>query len=335
MKRKQMAFKDIPGNERIKKTLRIALERSRVPNSLLFCGPEGVGKKTTSLVLAKALNCERKKDDSCDECANCLAIDNHRFPDVMEITAEREVIKISQMRFLKQIAYLRPMTKGKRVFVVEEADKMNDEAANSLLKILEEPPLFTHIILLTSNPYLILPTIRSRCRILNFLPVSNPEIERLLLERGFPEDRAKIVSLVARGNLDKALSLEWEEVQKRKRDTWGLFLALLQGRGASGVLRKLSTAQRSAVREELEQLLELLSSFGRDVVLLKEGGKTRYLLNPDFENELREAEKLLGLERTLEGLAQIDFATAGLSRNLNTGLLVNTLFSRFGEQRNV
>jgi DNA polymerase III delta' subunit len=330
-----MAFKDVLGNEQVKKTLRIALEKSRVPNSLLLCGQEGVGKRSLALVLAKALNCERERDDSCDKCETCRAIDNNRFPDVIEISAAKDVIQIAQMRFMKQIAYLKPMAKGKRVFIIDDAEKMNDESANSILKILEEPPLFTHIILTTSNPYLILPTIKSRCRTLTFLPVSNLEIEKLLLERDLPEDRAKIISLVARGNLDKALSLDWEDLREKKKAAWEIFMALLKARGTSSAMRRLGFGQRAVIREELDQLLELLSSFCRDFILIKEGGEGRFLINPDYEPALREIEKTFGLGRLLNGLAQIDFAISGLSRHLNAGLLVSSLFSNFGEARNV
>jgi DNA polymerase-3 subunit delta' len=330
-----MAFKDILGNEQIKKTLRIALEKSRVPNSLLFCGPEGVGKRSLALVLAKALNCEHKRDDSCDECETCRAIDRNRFPDVIEISAAKDVIQIGQMRFMKQMAYFRPMAKGKRVFIIDDADKMNDESANSILKILEEPPLFTHIILTTDNPHRILPTIKSRCRTLTFLPVSNQEIEKLLVERDLPEDRAKIISLVSRGNLERALSLDWEDVREKKKAAWEIFLALLSAQGTSSSVRRLGFVQRAIVREELEQLFELLSSFCRDFILIKEGGERRFLMNPDYEPALREIQKTLGLERLFNGSAQIDFAISGLSRNLNAGLLVSTFFSNFGEARNV
>jgi DNA polymerase III delta' subunit len=159
-----MAFKDVVGNERIKRILKLALERGRVPNSLLFCGPEGVGKKAMALTLAKTLNCLNLTTDSCDECPSCEAIDKGVHPDVMVIAAEKQEIKIEQTRFLKQMAYLRPMTGKKRVFIVVDASEMSDPAANSLLKVLEEPPPYAHLILVTASPFLLFPTILSRDR---------------------------------------------------------------------------------------------------------------------------------------------------------------------------
>jgi DNA polymerase III delta' subunit len=142
------------------------------------------GKRDTALVLAKALNCQKKKDDACEACASCKAVNAGNFPDVMEIQPEGNVLKIEQMRLLRDIVHLKPMTGKRRVFIVAEAEKMTEEAANSLLKILEEPPLFSYIILMTDNPFLLLPTIKSRCQILNFLPISREDIEKILVHKG-------------------------------------------------------------------------------------------------------------------------------------------------------
>jgi len=323
-----MAFSDILGNGRVKKILTMALEKKRLPNSLLFSGPQGVGKKEMALVLAKALNCEQKRDDACEVCPTCRAINNKSLPDVMEIYPEGNVIKIDQMRFLKQMAYLKPMTQNKRVFIVDDIEKMTEEASNSLLKILEEPPLFSHIILITSNPYLVLPTIKSRCQILQFSPVSKVEIERILAARGYPEEKARIIALLVRGNLEQALNLEWEEIEKKRKEAWEFFLSFLRKEESSLFLRNYAFSRRNIVRDDLEQILEILSSFSRDFVLIKEKGEARFLLNPDYEREIQETEKLASLERTLEFLEQIDFALSALTKNLNMNLLVSSYYSQ-------
>lgn len=321
-----MAFKDILGNERQKKILRKALQKDRIPNSMLFCGLEGVGKKSLALVLAKAMNCEKRKDDACEVCASCKAISRANFPDVMVITPDGNMIKIDQMRILKKIAYLRPMMGKKRVFIVANAEKMNEEAANSLLKILEEPPLFSHIILVTSNPDMIKPTIKSRCQVLSFQPISREDIEKILLERGFEKERAKIVSLLVGGNLTKALNLEWEEIQAKRERAWELFLSLLRQENIATFLRNYSSS-RGLMREELEQSLEILSSFCRDLVLIKEKSDIRLLMNPDYAEEFKKTENFLSLDRSLDFIEKIDYALYALQRNLNMNLLITSLFS--------
>jgi DNA polymerase III delta' subunit len=326
-----MAFKDILGNSRVKKILRKALQKNKVPNSLLFCGPEGIGKKDMALVLAKAMNCERKKDDACEVCSSCKAINAGNFPDVIEISPEKEVIKIEQMRTLRKIAYLKPMMGKKRVFVVVDADKMTEEAANSLLKILEEPPLFSYIILVAQNPFMIMSTIQSRCQVLSFTPVSREDIGNILVEKGFEEKKAKIISLLVHGNLKQALSLEWEEVQDKRMKAWQLFVSLLRKGKVALFLRNYATSQRALIRDEWEQVLEMLSSFCRDSILIKERGDRRLLMNPDYEEEIRKEETQLSLEALMDCLTKIDYAIYGLGKNLNVNLLVSSFFSYFKE----
>jgi DNA polymerase-3 subunit delta' len=327
-----MAFKDVVGNERIKRILKLALERGRVPNSLLFCGPEGVGKKAMALTLAKTLNCLNLVTDSCDECPSCEAIDKGVHPDVMVIAAEKQEIKIEQTRFLKQMAYLRPMTGKKRVFIVVDASEMSDPAANSLLKVLEEPPPFSHLILVTASPFLLFPTILSRCQTLAFSAIGREEIEKILVERDFSKEQARILALLVDGNLDWAMDLEWEEIQSLKEESWALFEALASGDRSALFLERFG-ALAKAVQEEFGRTLEVFSSFVRDILLLRLGGDPQFLLNPDFEPRLREASAAWPVRRVLGVLEELDFVLTELPKNLNKGLLATTFFSNFGELR--
>jgi len=328
-----MAFKDIAGNSRVKRILRRALQRHRLPNSLLFSGPAGVGKTATAVTVAKALNCKAGKDDACEECESCKAIEAGRFPDVLGIAPEKEVIKIEQMRFIKQMAYLKPFSGTKRVFIVEQAEKMNEESANSLLKVLEEPPSFTHVILVTSNPFLILPTIRSRCQVLGFSNIGREEIERILAEQGYPEEQAKALSIIVGGNLEKAMGLDWNEVREKRQSAWGLFLSLLEEKGSLDFLSDFVFQQRAAAKDDFERTMEMFASFCRDIILIKEHGESRFLLNPDLEEALREAEGRWSLERTQNCLVRTESVLSGLSgnRNLNMNLQAAVYYSNFGE----
>ncbi len=321
-----MAFKDISGNARVKKILVKALQKNKVPNSLLFCGPEGVGKRETAVVLAKALNCRQKEDDACEACSSCRAVNGGKFPDVIEIRPERNVIKIEQMRELRSIAYLKPMVSRKRVFIVVDAEKMTEEAANSLLKILEEPPLFSHIILVAHNPFLILPTIKSRCQVLNFQPISKEDVERVLVGNGYEREKAKILSLLVRGNLRQALSFEWEEVQAKRKAAFELFLSLFNQENVASFLRTYTSSQRALLKEEWEQVLEILSSFCRDSILIGENGQSQFLMNPDYEAEMRQVAGLVSREFIMDCLRKIDYIISGMGKNLNMNLLVSSLF---------
>lgn len=325
-----MSFDKVIGNARVKKILRLALERNRVPGSLLFSGPQGVGKRSLARFLAQAINCEREKTDACGVCSTCLAISGRRFPDVCEIEPEGQGIKIEQMRALKRTAYLHPMLARKRIFIIDEAEKMTEEAANSLLKILEEPPAFSHIILLTSNLHLILPTILSRCQILHFVPVGKEEIRKVLTERGYPEDQARLLSLIAGGNLERALGTEWEKVQVERQEAWDIFLSFVGKQGLSSFFETYAFAPRSLVREELERTLEILASFGRDLMLLQVKGEPALMLNPDFAPKIGALQKEWSLEKSWRFLERVDQGLSGLEKNLNLSLLVSTFYALAG-----
>jgi DNA polymerase-3 subunit delta' len=327
-----LGFDEVLGNSRVKNILRLALQRGRVPNSLLFCGPEGVGKRTLALVLAKAINCQRRQDDPCDECATCRAISAGRFPDVQVIKPDGQVIKVEYVREMRQLAYLRPMVGKKRVFIITEAEKLTDESANTLLKILEEPPFFSQFILITPNPHLILPTIKSRCQILQFGPVGKEEIVKALLEKGRVEDQARIISLYVRGNFGEALELDWDEIQGRRQEVWSYFLSFLTNEQSSSFLRSYGFAPRKIIRDDLEMTLEIMASFCRDLILIKEKGDLALLLNPDYENKIRAVEKQWSREQCWQCLQRIDAATFGLSRNLNLSLIVSSFYTLLGEK---
>ena len=326
-----MGFDDILGNGRVKKILRLALVKNRLPGSLLFHGPEGVGKRRLALALAKAVNCERKKDDACDECPVCLAIAGGRFPDVQEIKPSGQVIKVEHVREMRQVATMRPMTGRKRVFIISEADQMNEESSNTVLKILEEPPPFSLFILVTDKVHLLLSTIRSRCQALQFGPVGKEAIAGALREKGFGEDEARIVSLFVGGNLEEALKLDWDNIQEARREAWGLLVSLAKPEEPSRFLRSYGFAQRNVIRKDLEKTLGIMASFCRDMALIKEGGDASLLFNPDFEAEYRALEGFWSPERGQHFLRLIDGAIAGLAKNLNMSLIASAFYSFLGE----
>ncbi|MBU4329658.1 MAG: DNA polymerase III subunit delta' [Acidobacteria bacterium] len=346
-----MAFSDTCGNALAKNILRKGLQKGRIPNSLLFTGPEGVGKMETALVLAKALNCLKKSDDSCDECANCRAIDRGAFPDVLNLISEKEMaekypetfeggkngkkpkenISIDQLREMKQTAHLRPMLGRKRVFLIGQAEQIDLTSSNTLLKILEEPPLFTHIILLSDNPYSIVPTIRSRCQILSFSTISREDVEDQLKRNGCGEQKARLISILARGNLKQAFHMSGEDVPDERKLSWIFLLALLTGEG-SGELLKDFTSSRKEFREELVRMLEIMLTFIRDVMLLQGGGESSRLLNPDYALLLSGLAGRMSRDRILEFIGSLERSLSAVRKKANLNCLVSELFAEWMEK---
>ena len=330
-----MGFDDIVGNASAKATLRRALGGRRVPQALLFVGPPGSGKRKTAVVLAQALNCLERTDDACGACDSCRAVEAARHPDVLEIVLEKRKsseelkteLSIDQFRDFKQLAYLKPMSGRRRVFFWK-ADLMSDDARHSILKVLEEPPSSTTLILLSENAELVIPTVRSRCQTLVFAPLTAKDIENALRRGGLDEDRARTVAHLARGNLERALEADWDEAEKRRAQAWLSFSALALGGGVAEFLRRFVGGRRKDVEDDLAEELGLFRAFARDVVPLLEGGDEGRLLNPDYRPGLKDLVSKLDPRSGLRLAAAIDLAFVGLGRDLNAGLLVSALAAR-------
>lgn len=205
-------FDRIPGQAHVKEMLGRAVTGGRLAHALLFHGAPGLGKGTAAAALAAALNCEGGEADAvrggCGRCASCRRVEAGTHPDVAWIAPAASTIKIEQVRELIREAHLRPLAARKRVFILREADRLSEEAANSLLKILEEPPDDILLVLITSLPDALLPTIRSRCQQVPFLPVDPGAVAEMLRhEAGVDEAAAAGLALLSGGNPGLARAL--------------------------------------------------------------------------------------------------------------------------------
>src|SRR4030095_3178485 len=222
-------FERIAGNERVKQVLKRMVDAGRLPGALLFVGEEGIGKKLFALELAKALNCRTPTAAGpCLTCSACVRTSKINFPessdpddwepiiwtdhpDVGMVVAPKRVLKVTQMRQIEREANFRPFEGKARFFLIDEADKLNDSSANALLKVLEEPPPTSHIILITSRPAMLLDTIRSRCQMIRFSPLTPAEIEQYLVQQKIADPAAAALrARVAAGSIGRALSSDLE-----------------------------------------------------------------------------------------------------------------------------
>lgn len=204
-----MSFKDIKGQEEAVIYLRKLIEKDKLPPTLLFHGPRGVGKKLTAVTFAKAVNCSDGNGDSCDTCKSCISMDRGVNPN-LEIVGEngfginevREVIDHSHM----------PLGAGYKVNIFLDVDKLTIEAFNSMLKYFEEPPSRTINILITGDVEKIPETVRSRSVEIRFKPLSKDVVKQVLLNKGINAEMADRVSSVCMGSLEKAFFLSKEGV---------------------------------------------------------------------------------------------------------------------------
>jgi DNA polymerase III subunit delta' len=222
-----MSIEGIPGQHRAKRFLTQMIRKGKVPHAFLFSGMAGIGKNATALEIAKVLNCLAPQgEDSCDACGSCKKATGGTHPDVLFVRSQGAFIKVDQVRELKERLRFRPFEARLRVVIIEEAQHLKDEAANALLKILEEPPRQNLFILTVLEPQMLLPTIVSRCCHIRFQPLDDRSIEDFLIREGqFPADRAREWSALAGGSLERARKLVegrwiehiWEIVSELER----------------------------------------------------------------------------------------------------------------------
>jgi DNA polymerase-3 subunit delta' len=247
----------------------------------------------------------------------------------LNAAAPRRIIKITEARLMKQLAYAKPMAGRKKVFILDASETILAATWDTLLKVLEEPPSFTHFILISEKPDLLPPTVRSRCQTLAFLPLAAAEIERVLLDREVEAEQARIIARVVRGDLDQAMDMKWEDVRGERRAAWDQLRPLIAADHPAAFLRGSGGQRGRSARADFGRMLEHWLSFCRDLILLGEGGEPRLLFNPDYEVEFREAAAGPGLDRARTCARLVDEArTDLLERHANARLQASALYSR-------
>ncbi len=256
----------VVGQEIVLQALRRAIERDRLPHALLFSGAQGIGKATTALLLAQALNCPVAGPvDTCGECISCSKIARGIHPDVVWVAPMPRIIKIGQIRELIAAVGYRPHEGQRRVIVIDNAHAMQGPAQNAFLKTLEEPPPSTTIVLVTPAPGSLLPTVQSRCQTLRFSPVGQ-EVVREYLEQQMelPAEEARLRAALTPGSIGGALALDL--------DAYGALLETvvealrLCQHGGGGVVAAADSLASSGHGETATQRAASTLRIGRDVL---------------------------------------------------------------------
>jgi len=337
-------FSELTGNERVKKLLRRLLSSGRIPGALLFSGETGVGKKLFALELARALNCRNLNGvEGCGKCAVCKRISHFNFPesdeaedwtniiwtdhgDVGLVVAPKRLLRVNQMRKIESEANFRPFEGRARVFLIDDADRLNEQSSNALLKILEEPPPTSHVILITSRPAMLLPTIRSRCQVVRFSPLTADEIERYLVENRLAKGpEAHLLARYSGGSLGRALKCNLEEYKKHRE----VMLQTLRG-AADGnhtqLLRSAETMNEARYKDDYEFRLDLLENLIRDVLILHVGAGDDRVVNDDLLPELNDIASKTDTMRAANWIAGIEEMREQLVVNINRKVATDSLF---------
>ncbi len=205
-----MSFNQVKDQQVAVQLLRGIIRRNRAPNGLLFWGPYGVGKRMTAFEFAKAVNCREGNGDACDACLSCRKTAHGNHADVKRIkpVSKTRIIRVADIEEIIETAMFRPVEGGRRIFIIEDADRMNEQAQNHFLKTLEEPPSQCIFLLLTEWPRQLLPTIRSRCQSIRFGALKLDTVaEMVVRDHGFNNEQAYAIAALSQGSVSRAHDL--------------------------------------------------------------------------------------------------------------------------------
>jgi DNA polymerase-3 subunit delta' len=364
-----MSFSDFDGNSQTLDIVRGMLARDRFPHAMIIAGPEGAGKYTLAQMIAKAMNCENPpltgEPDFCGHCENCREIaeaddlearfaeavearDNLRetdkketrifvqtHPDVLIVPPDppQMMIKVDQVRNVIGQIYKRPRKGDHAVYIFTDSAFMK-EASNSLLKILEEPPEFATLFLLTTNPSEFLPTIRSRCVTVTLAPLAPEDLEHYLAKRR-PEWNATTRGLVARlcgGACGKAAGFDLERYSAARKDALVLLNSAVGAEDHSPLFRMTETYRAGAEgKDKTDQLLRASYSILEDLLFMKEGSP-RLVRNSDIVPDLNRLASFVSFEWIMTAAARLHEVETGMRRNVLRSLSLDALAT--GLERN-
>jgi DNA polymerase-3 subunit delta' len=318
-----MSFGEIHGHRHLVELLTRSIRQDSLPPSLIFAGPAGVGKRLTATALAQALNCLTPIDgDACGTCAACTRIARGVHPDVMIVEpGDTGSIKVEQVRDIVDRAAYRPFEGKRRAVIVDDADQMVTAAQNALLKTLEEPPAASVFLLVTSRPDMLLPTVRSRCPMLRFGPLSEADVAAALQARGQKPSEAVAAAAASEGSLGRALAIDAEErlvAREAAERVLAVAAAVPEPGRRIDVAKELLVKARGEGGTEREQLalrLRAMASLLRDAALLASRADANSLANPDVRPVLDKLAKAYGGDRGLKAFESIDRALAALTGN--------------------
>lgn len=324
-----MGFEKIIGHYKIVNFFKTAIKNDRLAHAYVFEGPQGVGKKITAMEFAKAINC-KNGDLGCEICSSCVKINNNNHPDINIIKPDGNSIKNKHIEEFQNNILLKPYESNRKVFIIEASDTMTISAQNRLLKILEEPPQYAVIILITQSSHSLLPTIRSRSQMIKFNRVSKKLIEDYLVENYNTGDKdISIFAGFSDGSLGKAISLyESEEFNNRREKVLDIIDEIIRGEKHK-LLDSVDFFEKN--KEHISEILDFFIIWFRDLLLLAETEEDRYLLNIDKKNTLEIHVGRVSLVSIAKSISVVEKARKNIEANVNFSLSIETMLLNLQE----
>jgi DNA polymerase-3 subunit delta' len=328
-----MPFADILGHDAAKALLRSAIQQDRVAHAYLFHGDDRIGKRLLALRLAQALLCETlpagEQPDACGSCRACRQVDARTHPDFLMIEPDRELanpqIKIELIRDIEHQMIYRPLIGNRKICVIDEADRMTIGAANALLKTLEEPPDHSLFLLVSSRPYALPATIRSRCQALRLTPPAQTQIEAaVILKRDLPPADAHFLALLSDGQLGRALECDLEQARNDQNE----FSTLFSVKGLQSFSTILASADALSKSDRALEAFDWLLRWLRDVLWLAVGAGSDHLLHLSQRAEMEALARRINIDELLDLIGDLETLERQAHRNVNLQMALETFLLR-------
>ena len=320
-------FKDIIGQESIKKHLQTAIKTGNLSHAYIINGEYGSGRQTIASALAKTIQCQSKTDDTdaCGVCTSCKQAESHNHPDIKYITHDKTSISVNDIREqLNNDISIKPYSSEYKIYIIPDANKMTEQAQNALLKTIEEPPVYAIIILLTENCDSLLPTIRSRCVTLTMNPLEKDKICTYLENKFQLEpEQAQIAANYCQGNIGKAIrfasSSDFIEMKNQ-------VLKLLKNLDSMDIASIIDTIKEfSTHKNDINDYLDLMLLWYRDVLMFKVTKDANLLLYSDEYSAISEQATKRDYENIENIIAAIDKAKVRLKANVNFDVTIELM----------
>ena len=319
-------FKDIVGNEQIIEHLQNAISMGKVSHAYIINGPQLSGKMMIAEAFARALQCENKGTDGCGECKSCHQADDHNHPDIIYVSHEKpNNISVDDIRTqLNNDIVIKPYSSKYKIYIVDEAEKMNQQAQNALLKTIEEPPAYAVLMLLTTNADSFLQTILSRCVVLSLKAVWDTTIKQYLMSHyQIPDYQADICTAFAQGNVGKAIQLaSSEDFNELKKEVLQLLKRIddIDISELSAAVKRISDYKLS-----INDYFDLMMVWYRDVLYNKATNDVNKLIFKDEVYEIKKQAAKHSYQGIEEIIKALDTAKVRLNANVNFDLTIELL----------
>ena len=320
------SFKNVIGHEQIIQHMSTALKNKKITHAYIFEGPNGSGKNLLAKAFAKALEGEAGYGDSCDMCRSCHQMETGNQPDVKWLIHEKPAtISVEDVRTqINADMAIKPYSSKYKIYIVDEAEKMNEQAQNALLKTIEEPPEYGIIMLLTNNLEAMLPTILSRCVVFHLKPVDNYKIvEFLEKEYGVPDYKARICAAFSQGVVGKAIAMASSE---DFNDLQYHVLSIVKNIHEMDIYEVVEAVKRLSVyKTDINDVIDMMMVWYRDVLVLKVTKDANVIVYKDEYRFLMEQAKRSSYEGLNDIIQALEKAKARLAANVNFEVAVEMM----------